>query len=580
MPQPLLVQFGNWVPDAANQPTPVTGPGVSLPLADCLNVYFANSNYQSFPTAAAIGAALPSQCLGAFTALDQEGSPQIYAGTQTHLYHWNGASWDVVDGGLVFFASSWSFAQFGSNVIASFAPPQVSALASFWYGTVGTRFLSIPIGGTAFTYPSGAPSGSCVGVVNQFAVIGNVWVPGPTSGGFVQMGTGNGTTKVFSTTLANVPLAPFYVYAGSFPTGGGELSAVDNGLGVLSTTGLTGTVNYSTGVLTLTFTAAPPAAAKIQAYYLNAFPYRVQWSQIANQLSWPTPLTNTALAAQSGYEDLDSSFGAVLAIAGFPQFGIVFQRFGITRMSYVGSQVVFSFAPFEKKRGAISGHAVVAVGQLVYFLADDGFWMTDGSQTSSIGTSPDNDQQGIDNWFAENVNQNALQVISAGYDATIRSVLFAVPTGSHTIPDTLLIYNPGMQKWTKAALSAEFVWSDNTGAKHQLGIVNQAHKYATLSGAPAAGYVESADMIFPDGMTRYATGVRPIVQCTDVPVARMGVRASEMDAVAYTADAAPDKFSRICPVFAQGNLQRVRVTSSNAQAMTGAVVYFETGGGV
>lgn len=579
MSTPLTVQFGNWVPDSANVPQPVTGRGISLPLADCNNVYFANSNYVSLPLPVAIGLALPGQCLGAFTAIDQAGKPQVYAGTQTHLYHWNGASWDQIDGGLQFFASSWSFAQFGNNVIAAFAPPQVQTLSSFWFGTVGTRFLTIPIGGSAFTYPTGAPSGSCVGVINQFAVAGNIWIPGPNTGSFVSLGTGNGITKTFSTTLANVPLAPFYVYAGAFPALGAITTAVDNGLGAFSTTGMSGTVNYSTGLISLTFTTAPVTGTAIQAYYLQAFPYRVQWSQIANQTSWPIPLTNAALAAQSGYEDLDPEFGGVMAIAGFPQFGIVLQRFGVSRMSYVGGSVVFSFAPFERKRGAISPHAAAAVGSSVYFVSDDGFYVTDGNSVIPIGTSED-DSVGVDGWFQDNVNEAAVSAISAGYDAATRSIYFAIPTGSNTAPDTLVLYNPLMRKWTKAAIATDLVWNDNSGSAHQLGVITQAHKYALLTGAPGLGYVETVDMFYPDGNVRTTTGVKPLIQSTDAPRARMGSRRDVNDAVAYTGDVARDSFSRICPLFSQGYLNRVRVSSSAAKSISGAMLYQEMGGPV
>lgn len=577
MPTPLTVEFGSWVPDLANQPQPVVQKGLELPIADCNNVYFANSNYASLPSPVALGVGLPTQCLGAFTAIDQAGLPQIYAGTQTHLYHWNGASWDQIDGGLQFFAASWSFAQFGNNVIAAFAPPQVSTLSSFWFGTVGTRFLTIPIGGAAFNYPTGAPSGSCVGVINQFAVAGNIWIPGTAS--FISLGTGNGVTQTFSATLANVPVAPFYVYAGSFPALGALVTAVDNGSGSLSTTGMSGTINYSTGLISLTFTTAPVTGTAIQAYYLQSFPYRVQWSAIANQSNWPIPLTNTALAFQSGYEDLTPEFGGVMAIAGFPQFGIVFQRFGVTRMSYVGGQVVFSFAPFERKRGPVSAHAVAAVGSSAYFISDDGFYQCDGNSVIPIGTSPDG-SIGVDGWFQSNVNGAALSAISAGYDAATRSIYFAIPTGTNTVPDTLVLYNPLMQKWTKAAIPAEFVWSDNSGSAHKLGLINQAHTYAGLTGAPALGYVETVDMFWVDGMVRTTTGVKPLIQSTDIPRVRMGSRRDMNDSIAYTSDSARNSFSRICSLFSEGQFQRVRLSSASATAITGAILYQEAGGSV
>jgi hypothetical protein len=581
MPDLLSVMFGPWVPDVANIPVPVSATVMEVPVADCLNVYFANGNYRSLPTAVEQGTPLPAQCLGCFTAIDQEGSPQVYAGTRTHLYHWNGSGWTDVSGGQTFFAAAWSFAQFGPFIIAAFTPPQVSVLYSFWFGTVGTRFQSMAIGGSAFAPPTGSPSGSVVGVINQFAVLGDIWSPpsgSVSTESFVEIGVGNNVQTTFTTTLTNVPLAPFYVYAGSFASGPyPTIACVDNGEGVFSTPGMTGTVNYVTGVVTLTFTLPPTPTDYIQVFALNSFPYRVQWSAIGDQTQWPTPLTNAALAVQAGYEDLTADFGQVQYIAGFPQFGIVFQRFGITRMTYVGGSVVFTFAPYEKKHGALNRNCVIAVDQTVYFVSDEGFYSTDGNSVTPIGTSADQ-TVGIDQWFKTNVNQAALGAISAGYDANTRSVMFAVPTGANTLPDTLLLYNPVMQRWTKAAIAVELLWADNTGAKHQIGIIDQAHTYATLTGSTQAGYVESCDLTWPDGMTRYAVDVRPIIACTDTPTAQIGTRNAMDLPVKYSRDQARNKLTKLCSIRAHGQFTRVRISSSAAAALTGAGIYSQTGG--
>lgn len=577
MAQPLTLMFGPWVPDVTDMPIPVSQAVMMVPLADCENVYYVNGNYQSLPTAVKQGAALPGQCLGAFTAIDQEGKPQIYAGTQTNLYHWNGASWDDVSGGQTFFAASWSFSQFGPDINATFAPPQDSVIYNIWYGVIGTRFQTMAIGGAGFSSPASSASGSVNGVVNQFAIVGDVWNAAPT--GFTVLGAGNGVTTTFSVTLPNVPLAPFYVYGGSFPTGdtGTLISCLDDGEGVLSTPGMTGTVNYTTGLLTLSFTVAPPAGNNVQALYLTAIPYRVQWSAIGDQTQWPAPLTNAALAAQSGYEDLTASFGNVQGIVGFPQFGIVFQRFGITRMTYVGGDVVFAFAPYEFKHGAINRNCMLQLGTLVYYVTDEGFYVTDGNSASSIGTSPDG-SIGIDQWFKSNVNQAALSTISAGYDAGTRCVKFSIPTGTNALPDTLLIYNPAMRRWTKAAIPTELVWADNTGTTHSIGIFDQSHTYAKLSGPTQAGYLETVDVLFPDGMTRYTTGVRPIIKCADVPTARVGVRADPNEAVKYSEDSTRDPFTKICGVFTHGMQTRARVSSAAASSISGAILYQEEGG--
>lgn len=578
MSDTVSLMFGPWVPDFANVPVPVSSAVMEVPAADCSNVYFANGRYQSLPGSVAQGTALPGQCLGAITVIDQEGSPQIYAGTATKLYWWNGAGWTDVSNGFTFLAASWSFAQFGSDVLACFAPPQDSQIYDIWYGTVSTRYLTMPIGGTGFSIPNGVIAGSVVGVVNQFAVIGDVWVDVD----YMPLGNGNGVQTVFTTTLTQTPIAPCYVYAGQISAGIGEsgplVACLDNGAGAFAVTGMTGTINYNTGLITLTFTTPPPTGSVVQATYLQSFPYRVQWSAIANDSSFPTPLTQAALAAQSSYEDLSADFGRVQAIIGFPQYGVVLQRSGITRMTYVGGDVVFSFAPYEKKHGAVSRLAIVVVGNVIYYVSDEGFYATDGNSAFSIGTT-ENGSVGVDQWFKDNVNPAAIQNISAGYDFNTRCVVFAIPTGSNMLPDTLVFYSPASTQWTKAAVPVELVFADyNSAGQHRLGMFNQAHTFATLSGPTMAGYVESADVFWPDGNTRYTFGIKPVIACTDTPTARAGVRSTMDEAIRYTPDVARDKFTKVCNVTAHGMNTRVRVSSTAFSTLTGAQLITDDGG--
>jgi hypothetical protein len=69
------------------------------------------------------------------------------------------------------------------------------------------------------------------------------------------------------------------------------------------------------------------------------------------------------------------------------QFGLIFQESRITRMDYRGGNVVFSFRRIEDNRGAVQGKNVIQVGNLVYFLSEDGFYVTDGSSSKPIGAN-------------------------------------------------------------------------------------------------------------------------------------------------------------------------------------------------
>jgi hypothetical protein len=495
MPQPLVMQFGPWVPDGADiafQP-PSNGP-INIPLSDCLNVYWANSTYLNLPSLATFGnfSALPAQCLGAFTAIDTNGIPRVYAGTGSDLYQWNGLTWVQVSKSTGAYSGTvyWSFAEFGGCICA------VNGVSPL---------QDMPIGGSTFADIPAAPIGKVTGVINQSLFIGDI--------------------------------------AGT--------------------------------------------------------PYRVQWSAIGDSTQWPTPLTDAAIAAQSGFQDLTQDWGNVMFIGSGPQFGVIFQRNGITRATYVGGDVVFSFVPFERRRGLIARGAAVQHSEMTFFISDDGFHITDGSQVDNIGRSDDG-SLGVDQFFWSNVNKAAVSNISSGYDADKKSIFWAIPTGFNTLPDTLLTFNPSSKRWTKSAIASEFVFTDNDGSRHQLGVMDRSHRYNSLTGPPQSGFLETYDINFNDQRVRFVTGVKPHIDFAlltdssgnpitntggsplvgDRPTCRAGAHNSESDAVVYTADAEPDAFSKIAPALATGSLFRARVTAGASPKIPGATIYTETGGGV
>lgn len=83
------------------------------------------------------------------------------------------------------------------------------------------------------------------------------------------LGTGDGSTTSFSGTLSSVPIAPLSVTViWTLSFGGGPVFEFieDNGSGVLSGSGLSsGSVNYATGAINLSFSSAPMAATSITA---------------------------------------------------------------------------------------------------------------------------------------------------------------------------------------------------------------------------------------------------------------------------------------------------------------------------
>ena len=181
-------------------------------------------------------------------------------------------------------------------------------------------------------------------------------------------------------------------------------------------------------------------------------PHRVRWSAIGNPDDWPTAGSGDAQEVQSGQQDLDLLDGAVKAIRGF-DFGIVVQERAITRMTYVGAPIVWQFDRIDSRGSKYPG-SVVQVGRRVYFLGDDGWYVTDGSgESQPVGHGR------IDRWFFDNFDPANGAKISGAHDPVRGLIVWAFPSvNSGGSNDMLLVYNYREDRWTYDEQAAEKVY--------------------------------------------------------------------------------------------------------------------------
>jgi hypothetical protein len=112
----------------------------------------------------------------------------------------------------------------------------------------------------------------------------------------------------------------------------------------------------------------------------------VQWSAINNAEGWTVGLE------QCDYQIIPSG-GEVTGLLG-GEFGIILQRGRVSRMTYVGDNLVFQFDEISNNVGCVSPHSVIQAGQFGFWLSDSGFVMWDGATIKPIG------QEKIDRSFA------------------------------------------------------------------------------------------------------------------------------------------------------------------------------------
>ncbi len=284
----------------------------------------------------------------------------------------------------------------------------------------------------------------------------------------------------------------------------------------------------------------------------GASPHWVQWSAVANPASWPLPDTQQAYAAQAGSQALYPEYGPVMAISDNESFGLIFQRSGIVRAEYVGGNTVFQFYTYEKKRGALGQNAVARVGNKYYFASPDGFFMTDGGNTTPIG------YQQVDNWFFANANAGTLSQVCAAADTQNKVIYFAFQSTTGSSLDTILAYNYEEQYWSMCQQSMEFMFQGLTsiGAWQPFGFTT-SHAYGGFTGSAGTGTLETMDFNFNLGGRALITMARSLSQ--GISSIRMGSRPTELAEVDWTPWYPASQRNNVAGLRSEGVLHRVGV---------------------
>ncbi len=175
-------------------------------------------------------------------------------------------------------------------------------------------------------------------------------------------------------------------------------------------------------------------------------PYRIRWSKYNN----PDGAWDTDIATQSEAVDLDAQEGPVTAISG-GSFGFVFQKNGVSRLTYTGSGSVFDLELYEKNRGCTAPGSVVRIGDVAYFLSQDGFMRTDGTSVESVSRTK------VWEWFLENVNQTYLGEVVGAADWENRCVVWVFAGGDGSEKTGQMWFNWETGQWSYVASEVEYV---------------------------------------------------------------------------------------------------------------------------
>lgn len=307
---------------------------------------------------------------------------------------------------------------------------------------------------------------------------------------------------------------------------------------------------------------------------------RVQWSGINDFRVWTGSATNLA-----DFQDLLGDGGVVQKVVG-GEYGLIFQERAIQRMTFTGLPLIFQFDKIDVQRGALASQSVVAVGNIVYFLSEDGFYVQNGINSVPIG------QGKIDRFFFSDVDAANIHRVQGIADPQNRIVIWCYPNnGSGGTPNRLIIYNWAANKWSRCEVTVEMLCrfltpgytldaldsisgsldalpaslDDQTwmGGRVNLSAITTAKVLATFTGTAMNATVETKEVEHYPGSRTSCISVRPVVQGEAMLNASVGFRNIESETISYGASIAANATGD-CPVRVNARYQRYRISTSGS----------------
>lgn len=306
-------------------------------------------------------------------------------------------------------------------------------------------------------------------------------------------------------------------------------------------------------------------------------PNEVAWCGFNNTGQW-TPGTN-----QSDTQTLQED-GPIRRIIG-GEVGVIFQERAITRMLYVGPPTYFQFDRVEQARGVLAPGAIATVGTTSFYRGLDGFYSFDPAN----GSQPIGHDK-VDLWFANNLQTDTFDLITAAADPLRKLVVFSFVSADATDashPDTLLFYHWVSKEWAYAKIQHEIVFpalsqgltleglsaiypnidtlvpfsldsSVWAGGSAYLGMFSTAHQLATQTGPNLAALIETGDMEPVKGKRSLITNTLPLC---DTSAATVLMRSRERFADTVVNTNSSDMMNNgDCPLLSEGRFHRAQLS--------------------
>jgi hypothetical protein len=258
-----------------------------------------------------------------------------------------------------------------------------------------------------------------------------------------------------------------------------------------------------------------------------AAPNRIRWSGLKNiDANWITDNTT-----QADYNDMPPEGGDVIAISGRTTMTI-FQERKISFGRYVNLPSVWDIETVEEDVGCIARDSVVSVGAYKFFIAQDGFRVWNGTNSTPIGDGK------VDKYFFNRMNYGRRgRIVGAAYTKK-GCVAWAFPTSSDGALNEIILYNYRDNRWSHSIQTIEYLLSSAVsttttedligftddyagsyvddpsyvaGGRRLLAAFNQLHNYGLYSGVNMAATIDTGEYSGPNNNRVFVNNARPLV---------------------------------------------------------------------
>jgi hypothetical protein len=258
------------------------------------------------------------------------------------------------------------------------------------------------------------------------------------------------------------------------------------------------------------------------------------WSAVNDITGW---IIGTNLCDMQEFPD----GGPVQGVAG-AEIGYVVQDRTIRAMQFLPGDTtfIFNFSRALHDRGSVSKYGFTSIGNVLYFLAEDGFYSITGQQVTPIGADKVND------WFLANSDETRRDVVHclAGVNKP-RIVWVSHATSASHMYDRQIIFDWSNGRWAKASVPAQ-IWGllaspgldlDTTGpepgddlldsaalpldsfayagGRPLIGAIDENGFLSTLKGPNLPATLETAEVHLVPGMRAFVNEVYPLDDATD-----------------------------------------------------------------